>query len=236
MKTPAKQGLVLVPGLLCDELLWQPQVVALAGSAECWIADHSRSDTMADVAADVLREAPFDTFALAGLSMGGYVALEIMRQASERVARLALLDTSSRADTPEQAKRRGEFIALAERGRFVGVADALLPNFVHPSRLSDSKLVNTIKKMAKNTGKYAFIRQEHAIISRADSRALLPGISCPALVLCGRQDALTPLELHREMAEALPGAVLEVVKDCGHLSTLERPVEVSRALERWLAA
>jgi pimeloyl-ACP methyl ester carboxylesterase len=183
----------------------------------------------------VLREAPFETFALAGLSMGGYVALEMVRQASPRVLKLALLDTSARPDTPEQATRRADFISLAERGRFVGVTDALLPAFVHPSRLGDRELVSTIRTMAKNTGRYAFIRQERAIISRADSRPLLPGIDRPSVVLCGRQDALTPLDRHEEMAAAIPGAVLEVVEDCGHLSTLEKPAEVGRALRRWLA-
>jgi pimeloyl-ACP methyl ester carboxylesterase len=236
LNTPAKQGLVLVPGLLCDRLLWQPQIDALADIAECWVADHTRSETMAGVAADVLRNAPFDSFALAGLSMGGYVALEMIRQAGRRVQKLALLDTSARADTPEQAGKRADFISLAERGRFVGVTDALLPAFVHPSRLEDYELVDTIKTMAKNTGRYAFIRQERAIISRAESRPLLPSIDRPTLVLCGRQDALTPLDRHEEMAAAIPGAVLEVVEDCGHLSTLEKPAEVGRALRRWLAA
>jgi len=225
-----------VPGLLCDVRLWQPQISALSGIAECWVADHTRSETMTAVAADVLREAPFETFALAGLSMGGYVALEMFRQAAHRIERLALLDTSARPDTPEQAKRRGEFISLAERGRFVGVTDALLPAFVHSARLDDKKLVHTIKEMAKNTGRYGFIRQERAITSRADSIPVLPSIACPTLALCGRQDALTPLARHEEIAAAVPGAVLEVIEDCGHLSTLEKPTEVSAALGRWLAA
>jgi pimeloyl-ACP methyl ester carboxylesterase len=234
MKGIPKLGLVLVPGLLCDALLWSKQIEALGADFKCWVADHTRSQTMAGVAVDVLRDAPFERFALAGLSMGGYIALEIMRQAAHRVDRLALLDTSARADTPEQLERRRGLVALARRGRFIGVTHAMLPLFVHPSRLKDEKLVSTVKEMAKNTGHKAFIRQEQAIMSRADSLSLLPTISCPTLVLCGRQDAVAPLDRHQEMANGIPGATLAVIEECGHLSTLERPAEVSAALRAWL--
>jgi len=236
MNRDAKPGLVLVPGLLCDALLWTAQIEALEGHVECWVADHTRSATMAGVAADVLRDAPFERFAVAGLSMGGYVALEIVRQAAQRVDRLALLDTSARADTPEQLEKRQGLIALARRGRFIGVTQALLPLLLHRARLGDDKLVSTVKKMAINIGQEAFIRQELAIMSRADSLPLLPAITCPTLILCGRQDALTPPERHEEMARALPAAHLRVIEECGHLSTLERPAEVSAALQRWLSA
>jgi pimeloyl-ACP methyl ester carboxylesterase len=236
MNLGAKPGLVLVPGLLCDALLWEAQIRALGGDADCWVADQTRSDTMTGLAADVLREAPFERFALAGLSMGGYVAFEIVRRAAQRVDRLALLDTSASPDTPEQLEKREALISLAQRGRFVGVTQALLPLLVHRARLGDQQLVATVKKMAENIGHDAFIRQERAIMSRPDSVPLLPSIPCPTLVLCGRQDALTPLDRHVEMARAIPGANLVVVEDCGHLSTLERPAEVGRALERWLSA
>ncbi len=236
MNRGAKPGLVLVPGLLCDSLLWEAQIAALDGDATCWVADHTRSGTMAGVAADVLREAPFERFALAGLSMGGYVALEIMRQNARRVDRLALLDTSARADTPEQLQKRRGLIALAKRGRFIGVTQGLLPLFIHPNRLRDEKLVTTVKEMARNTGRDAFILQEEAIMSRADSLSLLATIACPTLILCGRQDAVAPLDRHEEMAAGISGATLEVIDDCGHLSTLERPAEVSEALRTWLSA
>jgi pimeloyl-ACP methyl ester carboxylesterase len=236
VRTPAKTPLVLVPGLLCDALLWQFQIPALATIADCWIADPTRSVTMRGVAADILAAAPFERFALAGLSMGGYAALEIMRQIPGRVLRLALLDTSARPDTPEQGERRRAFIALAERGRFMSVTDALLPMLVHGSRGADAGLVATIRSMARNIGRDAFARQQHAIMSRADSRPRLQAIACPTLVLCGRQDQLTPLDRHEEMVRAIPGARLEVIEDCGHLSTLERPGEVNRALHDWLAS
>ena len=236
MNNPTEHGLVLVPGLLCDALLWKAQIAALEPKIKCWVADHTRSSTMAGVAADALRDAPFERFALAGLSMGGYVALEIVRQAAHRVGRLALLDTSARADTPEQLEKRRGLISLAKRGRFIGVTQGLLPLFIHRSRLSDSELVTTVKQMARNIGRDAFVRQEEAIMSRADSLPLLPGIRCPTLVLCGRHDAVAPLDRHEEMARGIPGARLAVIEECGHLSTLERPAEVSEALKGWLSA
>ncbi len=231
-----KTPLVLVAGLLCDAQLWRPQVENLADIADTWVADHTRSETMAGVARDVLADVPFQRFALAGLSMGGYIALEIMRQAPQRVARLALLDTAAGAERPEQTQRRLDFIALAESGRFPSVTDAQLPLLIHPSRLSESVLTDVIKSMASNTGKEAFVRQERAIMSRADSLGLLAAVGCPTLVLCGRQDALTPLARHEEIAAGIRGARLEVIEDCGHLSTLERPAEVNAALRRWLCA
>jgi len=189
---------------------------------------------MAGVAASILAETPHEKFALAGLSMGGYVALEIVRQARHRITRLALLDTSARADTPEQSQKRRDFIELSERGRFLGVTDALLPLLIHRDRIHDAPLVAVIKDMARNTGREAFIRQERAIMSRANSLPLLTSIGCPTLILCGRQDALTPLDRHEEMASRIPGARLEIIEACGHMSTLEKPAEVSAALRRWL--
>ena len=230
-----KTKLILVPGLLCDALLWRAQLDALADVAEMRVADHTRSTTMAEVARDVLADAPYKSFALAGLSMGGYVALEMMRQAPQRVRRLALLDTSARGESPEQTERRKAFIALAARGKFAGVTEALMPQLIHPSRLGDTALTGAIRQMANNVGKEAFVRQQQAIMSRAESRPLLAAIRCPTLVLCGRQDQLTPLDRHEEMAAGIQGAKLEVLEECGHISTMEKPGEVNRALRQWLA-
>jgi pimeloyl-ACP methyl ester carboxylesterase len=166
--------------------------------------------------------------------MGGYIAFEVLRQAKERVRGLALLDTSARPDPPEQQQRRRDLIELAGRGRFLGVTDALLPFLIHPSRLGDAPLVATIKDMARSVGKEAFVRQERAIMGRPDSRPLLPHIQCPTLVLCGADDAVTPVDRHEEMASAIPHAALSVVEHCGHLSTLEQPERVSVALRGWL--
>ena len=229
-----KTPLVLVPGLLCDRQLWRSQVEDLADVADIWVADHTRADTMAGVARDVLADAPFARFALAGLSMGGYIALEIMRQAPQRVTRLALLDTAAGGELPEQTQRRLDFIAFAQRGHFDRVTETLLPLLIHSARQGERSLTDTVKSMARNIGKEAFIRQQRAIMSRADSLALLASIACPTLVLCGRQDALTPLARHEEIAAGIKGARLEIIEDCGHLSTLERPSEVNAAMRRWL--
>ncbi len=231
-----KTPLVLVPGLLCDQQLWRSQIEDLADVADSWVADHTRADTMAGVARDVLADVPFTRFALAGLSMGGYIALEIMRQAPQRVTRLALLDTAAGGELPEQTQRRLEFIAFAERGNFDRVTETLLPLLIHSARRGERSITDTVKSMARNIGKDAFIRQERAIMSRADSLGLLASIACPTLVLCGRQDALTPLARHEEIAAGIKGARLEVIEDCGHLSTLEKPSEVNAAMRRWLSA
>jgi pimeloyl-ACP methyl ester carboxylesterase len=229
-----KIPLVLLPGLLCDAALWQPQAAALAEVAEPWVADLTLDDSMAGMAQRVLAEAP-PRFALAGLSMGGYVAQEIMRRAPERVTRLALLDTSARADTPELTARRRGLIELSQKGQFKGVTPRLLPLLIHPDRLGDAAFTATVMGMAERVGKAGFLRQQMAIMGRPDGRGDLGRIACPTLVLCGRQDALTPPALHEELAALIPGARLVVVEHCGHLSTLERPEEVNDALRRWLA-
>jgi pimeloyl-ACP methyl ester carboxylesterase len=152
------------------------------------------------------------------------------------VERLALLDTGSRADTPERTAARRDLIANAEREGARRAQELLLPALIHPARLSDQPLVDTVLQMAVDTGLAAFERQEEALIGRPDNRPLLPGIRCPTLVLVGREDALTPPELAREIAAGIPGAKLKIVADCGHLSTLERPEAVNRALRAWLTS
>ncbi len=231
-----KKPLVLFPGLLCDAQLWAPQVTGLAKHAEIWIADLTRDDSVAGMAKRALTEAPFPEFALCGLSMGGYVSMEVMRQAPQRVQRLALLDTAARADTPEQTARRHALIELAQSGKFVGVPDRLLPLFLGPRAQKDARLVAVVKSMAANVGKDAFLRQQQAIMGRPDSRESLRRISCPTLLLCGEQDALTPPALHEEMIGLIAGSKLTVLPDCGHLSTIEDPAGVNRALESWLAS
>ncbi|RKQ73316.1 alpha/beta fold hydrolase [Oceanibaculum indicum] len=228
-----KIPLVLLPGLLCDEKLWAPQVQALADVADCQVADLTRHESVKEMAASALEAAP-EKFALAGLSMGGYVAQEIMRQAPARVTRLALLDTSPRADMEEQSVRRRGLIDLAQKGRFKGVTPRLLPLLIHPDRQEDEKLTSIIFAMAEHVGMDGFIRQQKAIMGRPDGRDDLAKIAVPTLVLCGRQDALTPLELHKEMAAGIAGSRLIVIEESGHLPTLERPAEVNMALREWL--
>jgi|SRR5215468_3939420 len=226
--------IVLVPGLNCSARLYAEQVPALWGCGPVTIADHRRDDSVAAIAARILAMAP-PRFALAGLSMGGYITFAMVRAAPERVARLALLDTSARPDTPEQTERRHSMIALAESGRFAEAADLLFPVFVHRNRHGDEALRTIVRTMAEETGPQAFVRQERAIMTRPDCRALLKSIRCPTLVLVGDGDALTPPVLSEEIAAGIAGAHLVRVPDCGHLSTLERPQAVNRALVEWLA-
>jgi pimeloyl-ACP methyl ester carboxylesterase len=229
----AKPPLILLPGLLCTAALWRHQTKTLGDIAEITVADLTQDDTIEAMAERVLATAPA-RFALAGLSMGGYVAQAIMRRAPERVARLALLDTSARPDSPAQTERRLGLIKQVEIGEFKGVTARLLPLLIHADRLGDQVLTHTITRMAEHVGKEAFLRQQHAIMTRPDGRPDLPKIACPILILCGRQDALTPLEVHEEMAALIPNAALVVVEDCGHLAPLERAVTVSALLRYWL--
>jgi len=229
-----RETLLLLPGWLCDRALWEPQIVALGYRVDSIVVDLTRADSLAAMAGSVLASAP-PRFAMAGLSMGGYVAFEILRQAPERVRRLALLATSARADAPARARQRRDFIALAETGEFRGVTPRLLPQWVHPDRMADPDFVASIIAMAQRVGRDAFIRQQTAILSRPDSRPGLARIRAPTLVMCGRQDLVTPVELAREMAADIDGARLVVVERCGHLLTLEQPEAVNTALRTWLA-
>jgi pimeloyl-ACP methyl ester carboxylesterase len=230
----AKTPLILLPGLLCDASLWGPQTAALADIADITVADLTQADSMAAMADAVLSSAP-PRFALAGLSMGGYLSFEIMRRAPERVERLALLDTSARPDTPEQSHARRELMAQAQKGDFKGVTPRLLPRWVHPSRVSDPVLAETVTAMTRRVGRAAFLRQQTAIMNRPDSRPGLVDIACPTLVLCGHDDQSTPADRHREIAADIADARLVIVPECGHLSTLERPEAVNRELRAWLS-
>jgi pimeloyl-ACP methyl ester carboxylesterase len=227
--------LVLVPGLLCSARLYAPQITALWPFGPITVANHRYDDDMAAIAARILADAP-PRFALAGLSMGGYIAFAMLRQAPERIAKLALLDTSARPDRPEQKEVREKGIAMAEGGSFSEVVDFLAPQFLHRDRRGDVTLNGLIRDMAADTGADAFVRQVKAIMKRPDSRPLLPRIGCPTLVLVGDGDELTPPELSEEIAAGIPGARLAVVPHCGHLSTVERPDAVSAALAEWLQA
>jgi len=184
---------------------------------------------MGAIACSILASAP-ERFALIGLSMGGYVSFEIMRQAPGRVAKLALLDTTARPDTPEQTENRRLQISLAEKTPIADLADALFPRLVHPQRRSDEQLQDIIRIMAEETGAAGFIREQTAIMNRPDSRSSLKSIRCPTLVLVGDSDELTPSDRAAEMAHGIAGSRLVTVPECGHLSTLERPRHVTEAL------
>lgn len=225
--------IVFLPGLLCDEALWAHQMAHLSDTADVVVGDLTRDESISDMAERVLEEAP-DTFALAGLSMGGYVAQEIMRQEPERVERLALIDTQARADTADQVKTRKDLIRIASMGKFKGVTPRLLPNLVHEDRLEDPAVRDVVLGMAERVGQDAFVRQQSAILGRKDGRGDLHAIRVPTLVLCGRQDILTPPILHQEMADSIPGARLVIVENSGHLAPLEQPIGVTAVLRYWL--
>jgi pimeloyl-ACP methyl ester carboxylesterase len=229
-----RETVVLLPGLLCDQRLFAPQLPALAASVEPVVPDLTQDDSIGAMAERALAMAGPERFALAALSMGGYVALEIMRRAPERVTRLALLDTQARADTEEARSRRRGLMELSEKGEFLGVTSRLMPLLIHADRLGDTALTGLIQAMAESIGKEGFLRQQRAILDRPDSRPVLPRIACPTLVLAGREDAITPPELQIEMAQAIPQATLVLLPGCGHLAPLERPEAVTRQLLAWL--
>lgn len=224
---------VLIPGLNCSARLYAEQMPALWQFGPVAVADHRRGDSMARMARHILAAAP-PRFALAGLSMGGYIAFEIMRQAPQRVAKLALLDTGARADTPERTEQRRPLVQMAADGRYADILDSQFPLLVHRSRHGDEKLKAQMRAMHQETGAAAYLRQQRAIIGRPDSRPGLAAITCPTLVLVGDADEATPPELAREIAAAIPGSRLVVVAECGHMSTLERPQAVTEALVEWL--
>ncbi|UKJ75775.1 alpha/beta fold hydrolase [Azospirillum brasilense] len=226
-------SLILLPGMPLDAALWEHQTGHLADVAEAAVGDLTGQDSMAALAAAVLAQAPA-RFALAGLSMGGYVAFEILRQAPERVVKLALLDTSARPDTPEQTVTRQDAVRLVGQGRLRQVVAAGMPRLVHPDRSADPVLVDSVQAQAQRVGADGYVRQQTAIMNRPDSRPGLGAIACPTLVLCGRQDAITPPTLHEEIAEGIPGAHLALIEDCGHLSAMEQPQAVTALLRQWL--
>lgn len=226
---------VLIPGLLCSPRLYGEQLPQLWRFGPLVLADHTRDDSMAAIARRILAAAP-PRFALVGLSMGGYIAFEILRTSPDRVVRLALLDTSAREDTPEQSDRRRAQIALARGGRFGDVVDQLFSSWVHRTRRTDEGLRRTVQTMAEETGAEAFARQQTAIMTRPDSRPGLAAIRCPTLVLVGDGDEATPPDRAAEIASGIGAARLVAISECGHLSPLERPHHVTRALIDWLTA
>ncbi len=225
--------LILVPGLLCDEALWDPQLRWLSDVSRMMVGETRLDDSFPDMASRILASAP-DRFSLAGLSMGGYVCMEIIAQAPERVERLALFDTSARADTLDQTRRRKALIELASIGKFKGVTPRLLPLLIHTERQSDETLTQTIIDMAGRVGQEGFLRQQTAIMNRPDRRVEFASYDVPTMIVCGRQDALTPVDLHEEMADLVPGARLCIIEECGHLSTLERPHAATALMRDWL--
>ncbi|WP_424629395.1 alpha/beta fold hydrolase [Bradyrhizobium sp. SYSU BS000235] len=230
---PQSLPLILVPGLTCSPRIYAPQIPALWQRGPVILANHIRDNTMAGIAKRILDEAP-DEFAIAGHSMGGYICLEVMRQAPARVKRLALLSTSASPETPEATERRKGWIAETRAGGYRAILDRLVSSFVHPSRSKDPDLQTIVHDMGDDVGPDAFIGQLEAIMSRSDSRPLLPSIKCPTLILTSDTDNMVPNVFSTELAAGIPGAKLVVIPDCGHLVQLEKPEATTAAMLDWL--
>jgi pimeloyl-ACP methyl ester carboxylesterase len=225
--------ILLIPGLVSSSRIYAPIIPALWRFGPVTVANHIRDDNMAMIARRILAEAP-PRFALAGHSMGGYIAFEIMRQAAERVAKLALINTQARPDTAEASARRRALIARARDGGLHDVIDELLPLLVHPSRAGEADLRRLFHDMGDDVRAEGFINNQTAIIARADSRPTMAAIKCPTLVLTGDRDVLIPNTLSKEMAEGIAGAKLVIIPDCGHSPQPERPQATIEALLEWL--
>lgn len=238
LDTTGAEPLLLVPGLMCDAAVWQPVLPSLSAGRECRVVDHGEADHFEPMARQLLAAAP-PRFALAGHSMGARVALEVLRQAPERVSRVALLDTGYLARAPgaageDEARKRQALLDLARREGVRAMAVQWVQGMVHPQRLSDAPLLDAIVAMFERKSADTFERQIRALLQRPDATEVLRGIRVPALVLCGRQDSWAPVAQHQAMHALIPGAVLAVVEDAGHMAPMERPQAVAAVLQRWL--
>ncbi len=230
--------LVLLPGLVCDRAVWAPQIQALSARMDCHVVDYGLLDSLGAMAQHVLDTAPTATFALAGHSMGGRVALEVLRLAPERVHHLALLDTGTQplaggvAGAKEKAGRKILLEIASQQGMRAMAAHWAKP-MIHPAR-HDTPLFEAVLDMLARSTAEQFAAQIRALLTRPDADPLLPAITCPTLVLTGRDDLWSPPEQHARMAAAIPGAQLCIAEQCGHMSTLEQPEVVNAAFEKWL--
>ena len=223
--------LVFVPGLLCTDALFQPQIDALSASHSIHIAQTTDCETI-DQMVEYMLDSVSGEIIVIGLSMGGYVAQEAARIAPDRISAIALLSTSAQPDDEARKRQRHELIKLSEIGRFKGVTPRLLPRFLSAKALEDEAMCQTVMDMAAEIGQKHFTSQQYAIMARRDQRPYLPSFHKPSLVLCGMADELTPPQLSEEMAGLLPRAELVLLDKIGHLSSLEAPEEVTQAIIR----
>jgi pimeloyl-ACP methyl ester carboxylesterase len=234
------EPLVLVPGLMCDRALWEPLLPGLGEGVRCIVVDHGNADRLETMAHRLLETAP-PRFALAGHSMGGRVVLEVMRLAPERVVRMALLDTGYRARAAGAAgeaelHKRMQLLQLARSQGVRAMASTWVQDMVDPARLGDAELIESIVSMFERKSADVFEAQIRALLARPDATSVLATIAVPALVLCGRHDSWAPVPQHQEIVDRIPHARFEIVEGAGHMSTMERPAEVTAALRRWLDA
>ncbi|WP_201746380.1 alpha/beta fold hydrolase [Veronia nyctiphanis] len=231
MHTPLP--LVMLPGMMCDHRLFTPQIEALSSERQVLVAELNGFSTMNELAHDVLENAP-ECFALAGLSMGGILAMEVIRQAPDRVAKLALMDTNPRAEIDEVKAARAEQLARVERGDMLGVMrDIMIPRYTHTD-YPNPDIDTLCLTMAANLGEQVFINQSLALRDRPDQQQTLANVSVPTLILMGEDDQLCPLDRHETMQSLIPHATFSVVEKAGHLPTLEQPNVTTRQLANWL--
>ena len=228
----AKPDLLLIPGLVCDAAVWRHQRAHPSDIAEIIVPQVGQGEGIAEMARIVLDAAP-DHFALAGFSMGGYVALEMMRQAPERIARLCLLDTSARADTQAKAEWRRQAIAACESGDFAKVIDGMMPILLHPDQQS-GLLPPFVREMAGRVGAEVFARRHRAIGSRQDSCDILRAAKFPVRSICGREDGMSTIAEHIEIAELAGRGRFSIIEQCGHMTILERPQAATALMRDWL--
>lgn len=225
---------LLVPGLNCDSRVYRGAAETLWRFGPVTIANHLEGEGLSAIAANILAAAP-PTFALGGFSMGGYVAFEILRQAPERVTRLALIDTNARADSPEATELRWRRIETVRGGKFGLVVQQSFAGIVHPLHVDDGDIYAAHKAMSDVCGPEAYIRHQLAIIARPDFRGDLQQISVPTVIIVGDTDTISPVETAREMAASIPHSHLVIVREAGHLAPLEQPGQVNAALAEWAA-
>lgn len=235
MSASTRPPVVLISGQLCTELLWRDQKAPLEELTEVKVSVQRDSDNVGSMAEAVL-SAMTGRFSIVAHAMGGFIAFEILRRSPARVASVALLSTLAPNDTPVQTARREGYLRLVEQGRFAHIVDERIPMLLHPARRNDAALVSTVRKMAEDTGEAAFLNQQRAIMSRPDSRPGLAAISCPALIVFARLDGIVTLDHQEEMHRGIRGSRLEIIEDCGHLMTLERPEIVNQVLVDWISA
>lgn len=233
-----KPTLMLLPGLMCDDTVWRHQMSALGDTWNCIVVDYEDEDNLVRMAQRVLDLAP-ETFAMAGHSMGGRVALEVMRLAAEKVQRLALLDTGYQALAKGEAGERevkGRMIrvATAHEHGVTAMAQDWVTGMVHPDRLNDTALIDDIVTMFNRKSPAIFEAQIKALIERPDATSVLSTIKCPTTFIVGRQDAWSTPEQHQAMAVLVPNSQIEIVEDAGHMSTMEQPKAMNNVFKRWL--
>jgi pimeloyl-ACP methyl ester carboxylesterase len=228
------EPLVLLPGMMCDARLFGPQIAELSATTAVMVAPVTLGERIEEIASNLLDQLP-QRFALAGLSMGGIVAMEVMRRAPDRVTRIALMDTNPLAETPQTAAAREPQIVAARAGRMLDVMrEEMKPNYLAPGDARQD-ILNLVMDMADALGPEVFVRQSRALQRRPDQQTTLRKCKIPALVLCGAHDALCPVKRHEFMAELIPNATLRILDNSGHLPTLEQPAETTQALREWMA-